>query len=312
MLHGDGWCATIQGRKFEEFYKEYKDEFSKYDGFICCYPPIFSMLYKYFEKPIIIQIPIRYECGADCNPELWEEFNQYLREGVDNGQIYLCANSVYDKKYAEAFIAREVMHIPSLCEYTGMTYNPVNEQFLYYASFRQTESSGRMIYKHDAMQGGHAWQNVGDYKGIFHYPYNISTMSTFEQYTANIPLFFPAKRYLLDLWLNKVPVLHQLSWQQQVAHGKAQSLISGNFSHDPNNFSDFNCVSHWLDYADFYSDDMHCIQYFDNPDERDALLSLNDNQLQMISSRMRIHNKIRKAAVYSKWISILERIHHDA
>jgi hypothetical protein len=308
MLMGDGWCSTIHQKKFEEFYNTYKDEFKKYDGFICCYPPIFSLLYKYFEKPIIIQVPIRYECGLEHVPEQWKEFNQYLQDGIDNRMIYICANSIYDQKYTEGFINRYVNYIPSLCEYTGMSYNPTIEQFLYFGSFRVKDNSGRIIYKHDAMKAGHAWQNIGDYKGCIHYPYNISTMSTFEQYTANIPLFFPTKRYLMEMFLDNIPVLHQISWQQQGNNGTPVSKIPNNFEYDPNNFSDFNCVSHWLKYADYYTDNMHHIQYFDNVDERDEILGYTINQLLTISKQMREHNKSRKVFVYSKWQEILDRI----
>lgn len=309
MLSGDGWCSTIQGRKFEEFYNTYKDEFSKYDGFICCYPPIFSMLYKYFDKPIIIQIPIRYECGADCNPELWEEFNEYLRDGIDSGKIFISANSLYDQEYASGFIGRKVEYIPSLCEYTGMSYNPVNEKFLYYANFRNKTPNEKMIYKHDAMKGGHSWQNVADYKGVFHYPYNVSTMSIFEQYTANIPLFFPTRRYLLQMWLNSVPVLTQISWQQQQGdRAQSRSLIKQSFKWDPNNYTDCTSVAYWLQLADYYNDPMKCIRLFDNALEKEYLLSTGNKELLSISEKMREHNRFRKAFVYGKWTSLLDRM----
>ena len=305
MLDGDGWCATINGRKFEEFYNEYKDDLEKYDGFICCYPPIFSMLYKYSKKPIIIQIPIRYECGADNNPELWEDFNNFLREGVDSGRIILCANNRYDQKYASGFIGRSVRYIPSLCEYTGMSYNPTYGQFLYFSSFDVHDPSGRMIKKYSALKAGHAWQTIGDYRGCFHYPYNISTMSTFEQYMAGIPLFFPTKRYLLEMFLQDVPVLHQISWQQSVKNGKPQSIVPHPFNFDPNNYRDYNCVRDWLNLADYYGDDMRCIRHFDSLEERDELLSLSVGDLTDISMEMLSHNEDRIENVYTKWEEVL-------
>lgn len=308
MLAGDGWCSTIHDRKFKEFHDTYKDLLNQFDGFICCYPPIFSMLYRYTNKPIIIQVPIRYECGADCNAELWKEFNDYLIEGVENGKIFLCANNLYDKKYIESFIKCEVNYIPSLCEYTGMSFNPVNEMYLYYSSFHVKDESGRMIKKHDAMRGGHAWQNIADYKGVFHYPYNISTMSIFEQYTANIPLFFPTKEYLIQLWSRGLQVLDQISWQQQVQNSVCKSLIPCNCGYDPNNFRSVECISHWLDYADFYNDNMRHIQYFSNNEQRDDLLSLSKNDLLDISLEMMKHNSIRKSVVYNEWSDLLNEV----
>ena len=307
-LNNDNWCNTISQRKFDSFYNTYKKDLDKYDGFICCYPPIFSMLYQLSNKPIIIQIPIRYECGAEHNIELWEEFNKFLQKGIDDHRIFLCANNLYDKKYAEGFLDRPVRYIPSLCEYTGMSYNPVYDMFLYFGSFRIKEQSGRMIYKHDAMKAGHAWQNIADFKGCIHYPYNVSTMSIFEQYTANIPLFFPTKRYLMEMFLDKIPILHQLSWQQQGSNGIPKSQMDNSFQWDPNNFSDFNCISNWLDYADFYSDNMKCIRYFDDLYDRNEILNFSKDTLLSISNEMKEHNKKRKSYVYNEWYKIMDEI----
>lgn len=308
MLMGDDWCSTINGRKFEEFYLRNQRDLDKYDGFIVCYPPIFSMLYKYSNKPIIVQIPIRYECGADNNRELWIEFNEYLRGGVDRGQIFLCANNLYDKKYAEGFIHRPVEYIPSYCKYTGMSYNPVYEQYLYFSSFKLSDPSGRMIKKHDALKAGHAWQTVADYRGCIHYPYNISTMSTFEQYAAGIPLFFPSKRYLLEMFLAGVPVLHQISWQQSIQNGVPKTLIDCPFEFDPNNFRDYNCVAHWLDYADFYGDELRHIRKFDSIEERDEILGYSREKLLDLSMAIMYHNEVRRESIYRKWAEVLRKV----
>lgn len=308
MLDNEKWRDAIANHHEDMFYKIYKDAFASYDGFICCYPPIFSMLYKYFEKPIIIQIPIRYECGAESNPTLLENFIDYLCKGIDNGMIYISANSRYDQKYTEGFINREVQYIPSLCEYTGMSYNPVRTAFLYFGSYRLPNKNDKLIYKHDAMKAGHAWQNIADFKGCIHFPYNISTMSTFEQYTANIPLFFPTKRYLLEMFLANKPVLHQISWQQTMQTGRSSSTVKHNFDHDPNNYSDINSISYWLDYADFYSGTMEYINYFDSEKEMCDILNLSNEDLLEISNKMRQHNKDRRVYSYVKWGDILNKI----
>jgi len=306
-LEGDNWCHVVRERKTKEFYETYKDAFKDYDAFLCCYPPAFSLLWEYFDKPIIIQIPIRYENGFDCDPENWTKFNEYLRVGVDSGKIILCANSLYDKRYAEGFIEREVKYIPSLCEYTGMNYNPVYDQFLYYASFDIKDPSGRMIKKHDALKAGHAWQTVADFKGAIHYPYNTSTMTIFEQYAAGMPVFFPTKRYLLEMFLAGVPVLNHISWQ---CHFKkaVHSLIPHKHEFDPNNYLDFNVVSHWLDSADFYAGDMKHIQYFDNAEERHEILGYSLDKLQDISRLIRQDHSERRVRVHKAWAEVIEGI----
>lgn len=313
MLSGDEWGVTIRERKFKEFADKYVSFFEKYDGFICCYPPIFSMLYKYIDKPIIIQIPIRYEYGAENNPELWYEFNEYLRDGIDKKKIFLSANSMYDKKYTELFLNRSIRHIPSLCEYTGTSYNPVNGLFLYYSCSKMKDPSGRMIKKHDALRAGHNWQCIGDFKGCIHFPYNISTMSTFEQYTANIPVFFPTKRLLLEMFENKEDVLSQISFLQQIPNMNQGTKIAYDFDFakipDPNNFNDIDSLKYWLDYSDFYymkdADSLEYIQLFN---DLETVLSLSKHQLIEISLAMKEHNKVRKEIIYNKWSKVLQQL----
>jgi hypothetical protein len=41
-------------------------------------PPTFSLLYKKFDKPIIIVAPIRYEAPFWDKEEKWKNFNEYL------------------------------------------------------------------------------------------------------------------------------------------------------------------------------------------------------------------------------------------
>lgn len=309
MLNGDHWGVTIRERKFKEFTDRYGSSLEKFDGFICCYPPIFSMLYKYIDKPIIIDVPIRYECGAENNPELWHEFNEYLRGGVDSGKITLVANSDYDKLYTELFVDRPVKYIPSLCEYSGASYNPVKELFLYYHNVRQEDPSGRMIKTHDALRGGHNWQCIGEFKGCIHYPYNVSTMSTFEQYTANIPLFFPSKDLLRKMWLNGDQVLTQISWLQQIPGAVSGSRIQvADGVKDPNLFDQEEAVFWWINRSDFYDTcSEYSMQYIQLFDDVNDILDLNLHQLMSISDKMRVHNIKRKKMIYNRWEEVLRK-----
>ena len=114
----------------DRFYDRYKDELSEYDAFLCTYPPSFSMLYEKFDKPIILQIPIRYEVPFHNDKSKWTIFNEYLRDGIDSGKILAVANSEYDKRYFEFFVERECELIPNICEYTNTDWNPKIEKFL--------------------------------------------------------------------------------------------------------------------------------------------------------------------------------------
>ena len=43
------------------------------------------------------------------------------------------------------------------------------------------------------------WENIYQCAAIVHFPYEMSTMSIFEQYTAGVPLLMPSKRLLQQL-----------------------------------------------------------------------------------------------------------------
>lgn len=82
IINQDTW-RQLDEKMCDDFYERYKDELSDYDGFICTYPLTFSMLYRKFKKPIILHIPIRYEVPFHNNKDMWNKFNDYLRDGID-------------------------------------------------------------------------------------------------------------------------------------------------------------------------------------------------------------------------------------
>jgi len=65
-------------------------------------------------------------------------------------------------------------------------------------------------------------------------------------------------------------------------------------------------VAHWLKYADYYQNDMRCVKYFDNVNERNEILGMCNDELIAISADMREHNIERKDKVYSAWKEVLE------
>jgi len=43
------------------------------------------------------------------------------------------------------------------------------------------------------------WPRIHQRKALVHFPYEVSTMSVFEQYTAGVPLLFPSRRFFAEL-----------------------------------------------------------------------------------------------------------------
>lgn len=79
VINQNTWMS-LDENMCDAFYERYKDELSKYDAFLCTYPPAFSIIYEKFNKPIILQIPIRYEVPFHNSEIKWNSFNDVFDE----------------------------------------------------------------------------------------------------------------------------------------------------------------------------------------------------------------------------------------
>jgi hypothetical protein len=322
VIHQDNW-HNINDEMCDAFYERYKDELSQYDVFLTTHPPVFSRLFKNWNKPIIMVASIRYECPFSTRPDEWEKFNTFLKEGSDSGQITLVANSKYDAAYCKYFLDREVTHIPNLCEYTGVHYSPDKDKFLYYSRFMDYGKYcgggiPNLIEKSKALGHGYQWSDLVKYKGIVGVPYNVSTMSMFEYYTQNIPMFFPSVNLMITLkekYGNQI--LGESTWNetwnlqphQYPTEWKEGSVIRPG-DNDPNHYQDLNKFRKWLPLADFYDSEwMPHIQYFNSWDElKNRLATITNSELMDISNNMKAANIERKQGVYDKWNNIIKNI----
>lgn len=136
----------------------------------------------------------------------------------------------------------ESLHLPSLCLYTGVEYDPLRASSNA-ASFDPSEHkfgnsrcliqanasvSGGMskglneaIEKTDFLSGDAAllkgtlrsWDEIYQRKGIVHFPYEMSTMSIFEQYSAGVPLLVPSQRLLNELVESRLLAIVSSYWE---------------------------------------------------------------------------------------------------
>ena len=300
MLDNSRWMTLSPTQFSDEFYTYYKDQLSSIDAFIVTYPPPFALLYKHFNKPIIINNPIRYEWPFSFRKDDWNYFNDFLRAGVDNGTVILVANNLYDKYYMQDFIGREVEHIPSICDYYGAYYEPNDNSFIYYSRNKISEMTNDKIKYKDDLFKSHTHADLVKFKGIIHIPYQISYMSIFEQYTSNIPLFFPTPEFLMQIYKdNKYSVLKEVSWNNYF-NTTSKSIIDYPGKFDPNDYNDHTAVEHWLQYSDFYDTEwMPHITYFSSFEELNRLVDEVD--VNEISAKMKSFNESRKSKIYEKW-----------
>ena len=306
LLDNGNWMRLSADDMSNQFYDRYKEELKDYDAFIVTYPPPFSLLYKKFDKPIIINVPIRYEWPFSFRAHEWKKFNDYLRSGVDEGRIILVANNITDKIYTEAYVDREVKHIPSYCDYFPEKYTGSKDNFLYYSKSRMPELDQINVkYKPDVLKN-HTYADLLSYKGIVHIPYACSYMSIFEQYTANMPLFVPEIDLLLKLYIEGRAFSEILFSRMYNAPPQSPVELSDK-RFDPNNYMDLEVIKKLASGSDFYDWGwMPSITQFSSFEHLDELLSKVDPQ--EISKKMEEDNKIRKSKIHSEWKSIIEKL----
>ena len=305
MLDNGRWMHLSTEQLSNEFFYYYSNKFDEIDAFIVTYPPPFALLYKHFNKPIIINNPIRYEWPFSFRKEDWDKFNDFLREGCDKGLIILVANNLYDKYYMEKFIGRDVEHIPSICDYYDSYYESNDNHFIYYSRDKILEITNTNIKYKDELFKSHTHNDLVKFKGIIHIPYQISYMSIFEQYTSNIPLFFPTKEFLMDIYKNnKYSVLKEVSWNNYCGMS-SNSYTSFDGEHDPNDFNNYEAVEYWIQFSDFYDEEwMPYITYFSSFEELNILVDEVD--VDDISKKMKKFNDQRKSKIYEKWNTLIK------
>ena len=291
----------------DKFYDKYKDYLNQFDAFIVTHNASFALLYEKFNKPIIIVNSTRYENPFTNDPIKWKWLDDYLKKGVAEGRIFIVSNNKGDQNYLEYFTGLKSEHIPSMCLYTQAKYRGIKDGFILNAHNKQEvlaniSPTNASLIQNEKLEKKYKWQDLYDFKGIVHFPYQISTMSIFEQYSANVPLFFPTKEFLLNLHgMYPKHILSELSFYQ------VSNLPSSDMLGNPNNTNDSKVLQEWAAAADFYDvKNMPYIQYFDSFKHLENLLkSVN---LQEISSNMEQYNIKRKADAVERWKRLLQDV----
>ncbi len=306
LINQENW-QEISPEMVEQFYQEYKNYLSQFDGFIVTHAASFALLYEKFNKPIIIVNSTRYQNEFIFDYKKWKWLDNYLKKGVANNKIYIISNNKGDQNYLKYYTGLDSEVIPSLCLYTKAKYSGKKQGFIVKdrlnLSFKKIFKKPELI---KLLSGKYKWQELYDFQGIIHFPYQISTMSLFEQYSANIPLFFPTKNFLLALH-KEYPkrVLSELSFYQV-----KRKFFFPKGNNNPDNIKNQEVLKYWVDNADFYDhENMPYIQYFNSFKDLEYLLENVD--LNLISKKMENYNKQRKEKVLQKWQAILKKIEEN-
>ncbi len=279
----------------KRFHERYDGFLALFDGFICGFPPVFALLFEKYNKPIFMVNATRYEMPFcwEPNPAMQGFFEERLQAMHKKGQLIAVSNNKADVDYLERAIALKSRHIPSMCRYTGESYQPAKETFLLFSKAKLNPIEGVVYYKD---LGHYSWADLYSFKGIIHLPYEISTMSIFEHYSASVPLLMPTKR-LLKQFLQNQRIPFNGPYARGAHHGVNRPDLDDILGEE---WFDF-----WLDRADFYDqENMPYITYYDHIGEIPTLLKSMDTKA--IHLQMKAFNRKRFASALDDWKSLLE------
>lgn len=300
-------CNTITREIGKDFYETFKEQFAQYDGFICCYPTEFCILYELFNKPIIIVNCIRYEHPFTRFKSNWDELNDVIQNLKNKNLLHWICNNKGDVEYTKFYTNIVGTWIPSLCEYTKTTYNPTINKYLISnrTPLTSLQLNNNAIHIHNIPKRGRwfTWQDKSRYKGVIHIPYHNGCMTIFEEYTSNIPIFFPSKKFGKELLKNN-KMFGDLTFYRYY------NLKEPDDVNNPNSLRNEKILNMWFDTCDFYdNENMPHVYYFDSIEHLNYLLnSLTLEELVETSNKMKEFNTKRKEMVYSKWSKVMDSL----
>lgn len=289
-------CFWVDKNLQDLFYETFKDELDKYDGFISCYPVEYCLLYEKWNKPMIIVNCVRYEHPFTRMPERWQFLDEGLERYRQKGLLHFVCNNKGDLNYIKYFCPKITpTWIPNLCEYVEQKYIGTFPKFIVY---NRSHVEGLPTQQLVRMPHKYSWTQFYQCAGVIHVPYHNGSMSIFEHYTANMPMFLPSKEFGKQLF-------HRGKMFQDLTFYKIYNLPEPQEPENPNNLT--HNLDMWFDTCDFYDPENmpHCI-YFDSWDHLAQLLKTVN--LVDVSNKMKEYNVKRREFVYGEWSKILKEI----
>ncbi len=181
------------------FQQKYDDFLSEFDAFFVGHVMAFCMLFEKYGKPIFAWNTCRYDLPFCFSKSLagLEAYHACLRRLCARGLLTVHANNRGDQTYLELGTGLKTSVLPSLGRYTRMRHAPTREAFFWHVGQKPPEGLVPLVVPRPER---YAWTDLEHYAGVVHVPYECSTMSMAEHYTAGLPLFIPTSRLLLEWW----------------------------------------------------------------------------------------------------------------
>ena len=284
IVNQDTW-ERIDRNMIEQFYQRYKSELDTYDGFIVTHTPVFCLLFEKFNKPILCINSCRYDnpfCKLN-NKDMFHYLNESLRRMVLEKKILtIVSNNLGDQDYLKLGTGLDSIYIPSLCMYTNETHNPKGNVLNY---SRHVNFPFPFIKTMNQMPLNYKWSDLYQHNAIIHVPYEVSTMSVFEQFSAGIPLIMPSKEFFLR---NYRYSNHDHYWKSQNVPDSLRVTMSDSW---------------WIERADFYNEMASEITFFNSLEELSSIIK---------EAKYKLPNKkflsMRKKYILFQWEFLLGQL----
>jgi hypothetical protein len=300
VITGDNW-RELSPEMCDRFYETYRHAFDDYDGFIVCFVPSLTALFKRFGKPIITVFCIRYEAPFTARPELWKWLNdEVFLDGISRGHVIPVASCRFDQVYCRRHLGLEIPYIPSVAAYYDAPYWSRRPDWLLWSRVPVPFRSPWISDAGRHLMHPYTWHDLSAFRGCIHIPYSVYSMKLCEQYWAGQPLVFPSLRFLMELYKEHGPfrVVEETTWEQ------VEKLPPLPITDAPNNYVDYEVVERWLRLADYYdSSRMPHVHFFGSFNELPTLL--HDLDVKVTSIQMRAHNRWLHDHALAGWRQIL-------
>jgi hypothetical protein len=253
---------------------------------------------------------VRYDLWTSDVKDRWHDWHYWFGKAVRDGRLFVSANSLYDVQYCHYFTGIKPEFIPSMCDYSGLSYTGELDTTLIWDArservhslFAQSNPNIRPV--RGLYPGRYDWKNIPKHKAIVHVPYNASIMGFYEHYAMNIPLFVPTPKYVVSLRASH-GAIGEITHRQCANNVPPGSFAKGTFdAPDPNEYNDPESLLWWTQYWDMYNLP-HVIQ-FESVDDLNA--KLKSTNFKAVSEAMKVTNAARKIDIVGRWKAFMEKI----
>jgi hypothetical protein len=294
FVNSDSWLR-LDDQMIRDFQDEYDSYLSSFDLFLTGYPASFCLLYEKYNKPILIYNCVRYDLpfcwSGDLN--MLSRLNESIYRLNQKGLLSIVSNNLADHDYIRNGIPHVSSTIISTCgAYKKIDWFPLSEQCLGYSPETKITSrfKGRIVTR--SQMGSFTDQALGWFKGIVHLPYEVSTMSMYEQYQSGIPLIFPSLHLFQELWTTSQIPVQSRYW---LHHSSIESAPPSQFcTNGPGSIHWWSSRADWLH-------GLTNVNLFDSFEQLDELLRLPSSELNRLGETL---SSVRLRTIVHHWSAV--------